>query len=139
MRPSFEEHRARVNDRRPGAWPRLQYEAMQTGRTTRMMREVLRLAAENEGRRVIVIVPSEDYGRELKRKFNTPDNVAFSSFNSTRNALFVDKLGRDDLGMIIRVDHAAVEQHLGHWLQELHRYDGTITNNEADKFGNHTG
>lgn len=139
MRPSWSEHQALANDRRPGAWPRMQYEAIQTGRTTRMMKEVLRVAAGSPTVVVYVVVPTVEHGKQLHHQFKTPLNVIYNTFSGLQEVLdlFTGSIKGAPPGRIeVFMDHAAIEHMFGHVLLQLHRFD-EVSAPLADKFGNY--
>lgn len=102
--------------------------AMRTGRTTRMMEEVVRHLAE--GKTVWVVCATKDHAMALKHQWldrfaMLPGTAHFESVDTMRpmwswETLNSARVGRDD---IVLVDTWAIESRFGAMLDMLHRWD----------------
>lgn len=137
MKMSWEEYKQHENDTRPGAWPRLEYENMQTGRTTRMVQEARRLS--QAGERVLVVAHTAKYATLLRDSMcPVPDKTAYGF--RLRDMPNVIVRGYETLDMnphTLRVyggfedftvlwDASVFEHHFATMLVELHRFDGEL-------------
>lgn len=128
MKPTWTEHqRGLPPETRPGEWPRLEHEARQTGRTTRMMEAAEK--ASREGCAVYIVVHDKQYARELERRFRTKSWPTAVFFHTPDDAPF----GLQDREAVeakhyarrVFIGHEAIENHpvLSKILVELHRFD----------------
>lgn len=127
MRPTYEEYREQTHDTREGEWPRIEFNARQTGRTTRMMEAAK--AASYAGNRVHIVVMTHEWARELRHTFRThewPNSVFFHTIRDCPFQLHKRKeTEAKHYLMKIFVSHEAIEFDpiYSNILLELHRFD----------------
>lgn len=142
MKPSFEEYLRHTHDERPGEWPRIAYEAIQSGRSTRMANEARLLSLDQA---VLVVVLNDDYAQDFKRRrfpildsreieqsfcLITLRNITVVSVNSLTNGHGVDWRRMRPVGLpestAVLWGHEVLEQRFEKMLVELHRFDGKL-------------
>lgn len=130
MKQSYDEYVKHHPTDVEGAWPRLEYEARQTGRTYRMM-EAAKLASK-AGKAITIVVKDMNYGRELARLWHTatwPTTTVFHTIHSCPFHIWDRALvEQQHPHRAVFISHEAIENepYLRRTLIELHRFDGKL-------------
>lgn len=124
-KPSFEEHMAHVPYVKDTPWERIEYGARLTGRTYRMVQKALEL--HKQGYAVYILVHSFDYGQDLRRIYQLPENINIE----TPRTLHPDRIDWQHMqpsfgawpNTKLLVDHLYIEQRFRDIMREYHAYD----------------